>query len=159
MITHADEIRFWCYVDKDGPVPEERPELGQCWLWTKYINHNGYGLFSLNKRRERAHRVALLLSGVSVPEGMFPDHLCRVRSCVRPSHLEVVSRKENNHRTIGNGFQINAAKTHCKHGHPFDAENTRIETEHGRQRRRCITCARENNARYELRLRERAALS
>ncbi len=38
--------RFWSKVDKDGPVPAHRPDLGPCWLWTAARTH-GYGRFGV----------------------------------------------------------------------------------------------------------------
>ena len=32
------EERFWRKVDKNGPIPEHRPELGPCWVWTAGTN-------------------------------------------------------------------------------------------------------------------------
>lgn len=37
--------RFWSKVDKDGPIPAHKPELGQCWVWTASKNNAGYGRF------------------------------------------------------------------------------------------------------------------
>lgn len=41
------EERFWSKVDRNGPVPEHRPDLGPCWLWTAYVDAHGYGVFSV----------------------------------------------------------------------------------------------------------------
>lgn len=37
------EERFWAKVDKNGPMPEGRPDLGPCWLWTAAKIHCPYG--------------------------------------------------------------------------------------------------------------------
>jgi len=73
------------------------------------------------------------------------DHLCRVRCCVNPDHLEAVTHRENILR--GNTFAaVNAAKTHCPKGHEYTPENTRIHTG---GRRQCIACSRAyDRARY-----------
>ncbi len=54
-----------------------------------------------------------------IPEGLEIDHLCRVRNCINPEHLEAVTQRENFLRGI-------AVKTHCKRGHEYSAENTRV---------------------------------
>jgi DNA (cytosine-5)-methyltransferase 1 len=53
-----------------------------------------------------------------IPEGLELDHLCRVRNCVNPAHLEPVDKKTNLARGTRRGR--NSGKTHCKYGHPLD---------------------------------------
>jgi len=82
--------------------------------------------------------VAYELECGPIPDGLVLDHLCRVRACVRPGHLEAVTQRVNLLR--GRTIQAaNAAKTHCLRGHRFDSENTYV-TSLGQ--RRCITCKR-----------------
>lgn len=127
--------RFWLRVDKgDG---------AGCWQWRGNLNPKGYGTFSVNKRPVQAHRYAYVLLVGSIPEGLQLDHLCRNRGCVRPTHLEPVTNRENMLR--GDTFQgINARKTHCKWGHPFDEVNTYRKAD---GTRKCRACAREDAAR------------
>jgi hypothetical protein len=88
--------RFWSRVDKNGPVPAHRPDLGPCWLWTARLDANGYGAFSVHHRGITAHQMAWILAGrPPIPKGMDRDHLCRVRHCVRPKHLDGVTHAEN----------------------------------------------------------------
>lgn len=88
--------RFWEKVDFNGPVPEHRPDLGPCHVWTRSLTiRGGYGQFHLNGRTRKAHQVALELAGVVIPPRHEPDHLCRNHACVRRSHLEPVTRREN----------------------------------------------------------------
>lgn len=56
---------------------------------------------------------------------MVLDHLCRVRGCVNPAHLEIVDNTTNILRGEGPTAQ-NARKTHCKRGHELNAENVRV---------------------------------
>jgi hypothetical protein len=83
--------RFWQKVNKEGPVPELRPELGQCWVWTGSHSWNGYGQFEDG----RAHVFAYEQFVGPVPRGKEIDHKCRTRDCVRYDHLEAVSHREN----------------------------------------------------------------
>jgi len=69
-----------------------------CWEWTAGINNRGYGMVQTDGRTEPAHRVIYQLLGGIIPPGMHVDHLCRNRSCVRPSHLEPVTVSENQSR-------------------------------------------------------------
>ena len=70
------------------------PQMDGCWLWTASVDRCGYGRTKIGSRKLGAHRVVYeLLIGPIEAETL--DHLCRVRSCVRPSHLEPVSLREN----------------------------------------------------------------
>ncbi|MDQ3747954.1 MAG: hypothetical protein M3367_02900 [Acidobacteriota bacterium] len=64
------------------------------------------------------------------------DHLCRVRHCVNPAHIEVVTLQENVLRGVGIPA-VNFHKTHCKNGHVFDEVHTQIEKD---GHRRCRIC-------------------
>jgi hypothetical protein len=77
--------RFWNKVDKCGPIPEFRPDLGQCWIWVGAIQSNGYGTWAehLHGRQTSAHRFSWEWENGKIPDGLVPDHLCRVRRCVR----------------------------------------------------------------------------
>ncbi len=94
----------------------------ECWLFTGPVG-DGYGRIWVNGQRKYAHVAAYEQIHGHVPEGLVIDHLCRNRSCVNPAHLEPVTNRENVLR--GNGITaVNARKTHCVHGHPFDDVNT-----------------------------------
>lgn len=93
--------RFWSKVDFNGPIPEHRPDLGPCHVWTGSRNERrgGYGQFSVGPRGARrvrkAHQIVLELAGVEIPAGHVPDHLCRNPPCVRREHLEPVTEQIN----------------------------------------------------------------
>lgn len=82
-------------VDKDGPVPDYRPDLGPCWLWTGATNSDGYGHLWVDGRWPPAHRVAYEQLIGAIPDLLVLDHLCRVTQCVNPSHLEPVTNQVN----------------------------------------------------------------
>lgn len=101
-IIRPPSQRFWKHVDKDGPLPIIRPALGPCWLWTA-ANTKGYGAFNRgNGITVPAHHWAYEQLIGPIPQGLELDHLCEVHSCVRPSHLEPVTRRENNLRFWAN---------------------------------------------------------
>jgi hypothetical protein len=71
-----------------------------------------------------------------IPDGLHLDHLCKVRNCVRPSHLEAVTPRENVMRSDGVA-SLNARKTHCKRGHPFSGRNLYVRPNGERACRKC----------------------
>ena len=75
-----------------------------------------------------------------IPEYLTLDHLCRVRNCVNPAHLEPVTSAENILRGMSSPAQ-NARKTECLNGHAFTVENTLINVIGARV---CRTCTRLN---------------
>lgn len=87
------------------------------------------------RRVVRAHRLVYELLVGPIPDGLQLDHLCRNRGCVRPDHLEPVTRRTNILRGTGPSA-IHARKTQCPHGHPYD----RTVTRRGTTERRCSTC-------------------
>jgi HNH endonuclease len=115
----------------------------RCWLWTASCHYReGYGKFGYQGRTIEAHRWAWLATHGAFPPPPFElDHLCRVRRCVNPFHLEAVTARENLLRGIGPSAQ-NAAKTHCKRGHEFTAENTGFQPRSDRPQpyRVCLVC-------------------
>ena len=132
--------RFWAKVHKsDDP--------DGCWLWAAATDIHGYGRFWFYKKMSLAHRVAYELLKGPIPAGLQLDHLCRNPACVNPDHLEPVTSRTN----LIRGEGVVAAchrKTHCKQGHPFSPENTRINR-HGH--RVCRACEREHDRRrYQL---------
>lgn len=101
-----------------------------CWLWSGSSHSSGYGQFSVAAHPERAHRHAYETLVGPVPDGLELDHLCRVRCCVNPAHLEPVTHAENLRR----GESGMAKRTHCPKGHPYDPHKSRIGG------RRCYPC-------------------
>lgn len=93
--TPSVDARFWDKVDKRGPIPTWAPFLGRCWVWTAGRFPSGYGCFKLNGKSTLAHRVAYEWLIGPIPEGLEIDHLCRVRGCCNPAHLEPVTPAEN----------------------------------------------------------------
>jgi hypothetical protein len=116
-----------------------------CWLWTAKCNNRGYGMFGIDRKMRTAHRVSYEIHVGPIPPGMDIDHLCSVRHCVNPTHLEPVPHRENLLR--GTGFAaVNAAKTHCPHGHEYTPENT-YANPNPQGGRICRTCKRERDRR------------
>lgn len=128
------EERFWASVDKNGPLPSARPELGRCWVWTGYAMPSGYGFWQDKALKTTAHRFSFELAGRVIPAGLHVDHLCRNRVCVRAEHLEAVTQAENNRRAA----EVREPIAKCKNGHEFSEENTYYAP----RQRVCRTCRR-----------------
>lgn len=113
-----------------------------CWEWTAGTLSKGYGSFMREDQTTvGAHVFAYETFVGPIPEGMEPDHLCRNRLCVRPGHLEAVTRRENVRRG-DSPAGINARRDECVNEHPFDEVNTYIRPNGNRACRICRTAAR-----------------
>lgn len=119
-----------------------------CWVWTAAVESGGYGHMNVGGRAGkmmRAHRLSYEHYIGPIPAGLDLDHLCRVRRCVNPAHLEAVTRRVN----LLRGETLTAAcaaATHCPQGHPYDGENTYVRTDAGREgQRQCKACNRDKN--------------
>lgn len=146
LSDHKTEKLFWAKVEKTG----------SCWLWTASRTGRGYGEFWIGRRAKKvaAHRYSYESFKGPIPKGLVIDHLCRVRSCVRPDHLEAVSNKENVLRGVGPSA-VHAVKTECKNGHLYNEKNT-IKLA---KQRRCRICHRASVKKRYWRLKAIAALS
>lgn len=105
-----------------------------CWLWTGH-KCKGYGQVNVNGSAGYAHREMYKALVGPIPAGLDLDHLCKVPACVRPSHLEAVSHRENIERSDNIMF-AKARQTHCLRGHPLSGENLNRRG----HSRRCRTC-------------------
>lgn len=104
-----------------GPLPSrvlDKCAAGQggCILWMGVKIRTGYGRIMLDGRRYAVHRVVYMAFKGPIPDGLELDHLCRVRHCVNPHHLEAVTHAENIRR-------IHAGRTTCLRGHERTPEN------------------------------------
>ena len=120
---------------------------GGCWLWIRSKSHDGYGWASLKDKTYQAHRLVYRLICGEVNDGLVIDHLCRVRHCVNPSHMECVTPAENLLRSE----LTQSGMTRCKNGHEFGVIGGKVK------QRRCIECrdAYIESRRENTRLRER----
>ena len=137
------EQRFYGKVATDG----------DCWVWMAGTHREGYGWFRADGRDVLAHRWSYEFLRSPIPEGLVLDHLCRVRACVNPWHLEPVSDRTNIKRGEGL-WVINSRKTHCIRDHEFTPANTGLDR---RGNRYCKSCRRILNAQSYARKKARAS--
>lgn len=135
-----------------GSMPEP---MSGCWIWVRYRQPRGYGLLSFRGRTTLAHRAAFQSFRGPIPEGMELDHLCRVRCCVNPDHLEPVTRLTNVRRGIRpqQMRDNNPGRNHgpylvCRtKGHPL----TKSNIYESKGRRVCKECHKSRVKRYRQR--------
>ena len=113
----------------------------ECWQWLGAKSANGYGVASIHGKSMCAHRAVYILAKGPIPKGLELDHLCRNQSCVRPSHLDAVTHRENMFRSPA--FQVRVQSGKCIHGHDLDGVRSRFDG--GRY---CKTCVNLNKRRY-----------
>ena len=134
------------FEDKYIPITESG-----CWIWIaalySEINGKGYAHFWNKEHHISGHRFAYEHYRGPIPKGMHIDHLCRVRCCVNPWHLELVTCKENIRRGASSkesvhfikplaSFQKN--KKVCKKGHPYSGDNVYFRKDrYGRECKKC----------------------
>lgn len=129
-----------------GPLPEP------CRVWTGYCDEHGYGRISLwidgRVRTRKVHQVAYELFKGPIPEGLEPDHLCRVRACWWPSHLEAVTHLVNVQRGTAGGRRRTSQE--CQRAHALTEGNIYRRPD---GRIDCLECKREANREYARRRR------
>lgn len=132
------------------PTTEERflakvEKTERCWFWNGHRNANGYGVMNVGGKSTLAHRWSYERWIGKIGEGLTIDHLCRVRHCVNPAHLEAVTMRVNVHRSPFIPAAQQARRVACFRGHLFD------ETRNARGRRVCVVCDRERSRRRHAR--------
>lgn len=101
-----------------------------CWLWPGSHDGKGYSRIRLGGKRPRGHQVAYELLRGPISPDLEIDHLCRIRNCINPWHLEAVPGKTNVNRAPWSKV------SRCPRGHEYTAENTDIRN----GKRNCKTC-------------------
>lgn len=127
---NIDDIqRFW-----------DKVSFKDHWIWQSNCNkHSKYGMFKLKGKNYYSHRIAWFLVNHKQPPLRHDlDHLCKVRNCVNPEHLELVTHSINCMRGIlGSNQKI------CQRGHKLDGYNRNVTEirKNGTEKIQCRECA------------------
>ncbi|MFG1963180.1 HNH endonuclease signature motif containing protein [Nonomuraea sp. NPDC049028] len=131
----------------DQLLSKVTPGYGGCWIWTGIIINSGYPRLGITRQRKTkqylAHRLSYRLFVGPIPNGMQIDHLCMVRRCVNPRHLEVVTPQVNVLRSPNTMASRWGHRTHCERGHEYTPENTLLKPRRDnpeKTSRVCRTC-------------------
>lgn len=154
------EEKFWANVEVTG----------FCWLWLGGKTKDGYGYMGWQKTTWTAHKIAHTLLVGEVPQGLQIDHLCNIRNCVNPCHLEVVTKKENLRRMVERKGWTPGGKKYvplpehlrappkpsilekgvCKRGHLVTEYSIRwFARPNGTTGMLCLACTAENKQKYK----------
>lgn len=121
------DSRFWERVDWSGGVDS-------CWIWHGAKTKRGHGRLALGTSQSiTAHRYAYERVYGVVSRKIDIHHRCEIEACCNPLHLVALTRQEH----VRGDRRGNP--THCRHGHPYTAENTRWQSDGSRC---CIICRR-----------------
>jgi len=86
-LSEKDLVRFWAKVDiRNGNEYDE---------WGGSKDKDGYGIFWLNGKNYRAHRIAYILANGQIPDGKFVLHCCDNPGCPKADHFFLGTTKDN----------------------------------------------------------------
>lgn len=88
-------------------------DTDQCWLYAGSKTPDGYGQIRLDGKYQKVHKLIYEAFNGELPEGYETDHLCEVKACVNPKHLEGVTHRENTRRHYERFYS-----EFCRNGHP-----------------------------------------
>jgi len=97
---------------------------GDCLVWTKARNSDGYGSLGRNGKTIGAHRAAYSDLVGPIPEGLSVLHHCDNPPCVNPEHLFLGTQKDNVHDALEKKRHRNVRRrTVCSRGHRVEGDN------------------------------------
>lgn len=89
---------FGHHAYKKAPeyLEEDHGHDTPCWIWQRtLISREGYGKKIQGGKALQAHRVYYEKAKGAIPDELQIDHLCRIKLCVNPAHLEAVTQEVN----------------------------------------------------------------
>lgn len=136
----------------DRTIPE--PNTG-CILFLGNQNHAGYGRLRIKTdkgfKTVFAHRLAWESSYYKIESSVSVCHTCDTPVCVNPKHLFVGAAMDNfldMMKKGREGIRWRKFRTHCKNGHEFTTENTKLIVYANGSARVCRICKRISGIKY-----------
>jgi hypothetical protein len=131
-LSQTFPVRFWAKVNKNGPVPAHRPELGSCWIWTGFqFKNNGYGQAFARWKNGKTHlilaHVASWILHFGDPDELCVLHHCDNRPCVNPIHLWRGTYQDNSDDMDAKGRRSQIRANGQNHGMAILTENQVLE--------------------------------
>ena len=127
------------FTNKIQP-PELNHTKEDCLLWLGAKDQSGYGFVTLNGKSHRVHRVAFTWFRGPIINNLQVHHTCANKSCLKPSHLELISRAL--HTTLERTGGKYTASNLCRRGHELTPVNSiyRYDKRHESMQRQCRVC-------------------
>ena len=115
--TPLDQGSVRNYIRKNVAI-----DANGCWLWTKALNKQGYGVGIVSYKQYRTNRLAAWAWGIldDLDSPLLVCHkndVCKSMKCCNPDHLYVGTHADN-------AADYSNTVTHCPEGHPYDELNT-----------------------------------
>lgn len=129
------------------PSTSKEVNIEDCWLYARVVDKRGYGTISVWLKDEKrmttccAHRVMYENMVGAIPEGLELNHLCEVKTCINPDHLEAITHKQN--MWYSQPFGDNR----CKRGHELTEDNVYTWYKNTSLHRQCRKCSMMKSAR------------
>lgn len=119
MFNQKDIDRFWSYVNKhSGVFAIVKSKKSECWMWTNYLDSDGYGEFKAKHKHYKAHVASYMISkGLKKKPKKLTCHHCDNPPCIRASHLWKGTPKQNSEDMVYKGRQAKGEK-HGSRTHP-----------------------------------------
>lgn len=141
-----EQIKSHCDIEQASEYVDT-----PCWLWRRSKNPKGYGNVWVGKNCKSVHRYAKSLVVGPIARQDDVHHVCRIKHCANPEHTEIKNHVTHQQTEHDDKHDKKRQQTHCKRGHEFTPENTRIYTRGKYSMRQCRACFRDHhNRRFRL---------
>ena len=100
------------------------PDRG-CWLWQGQLTPNGYGSIKHYGLRFLAHVFTCGFFNKSCPDNKVHDHLCEIRNCCNPAHIQITTQSINCKRINNRRIYIDDDGKLIRNGHKYKSKKSK----------------------------------